>query len=77
MRHLTKNQPAMETREDKVAKEIIDTYKKFGIDNANPTRAIMRRTGVNVEQATQLVIVKSYRLADTVIRMLEVRRAGN
>lgn len=55
MRHLTKNQPMADTREDKVTKEIIDTYKKFGIDNANPTRAIMRRTGVNVAQATQLV----------------------
>ena len=38
-----------------MAKEIIGAYKKFGIENANPTRAIMRRTGVDVAKATQLV----------------------
>ncbi len=55
MRHLNKNVPPPELREDKVAKEIITAYKKFGIENANPTRAIMRRTGVSVAQATQLI----------------------
>ena len=54
MRHLTKNEPIV-TRDDKVAKEIIGAYNKFGIENANPTRAIMRRTGVDVAKATQLV----------------------
>ncbi len=52
---MDKNIPGPEAREDKVAKEIIGAYKKFGIENANPTRAIMRRTGVDVAKATQLV----------------------
>lgn len=55
MRHIQKNQPPPETKEDRITKEIIGAYKKFGIDNANPTRAIMRRSGANVAQATQLV----------------------
>lgn len=55
MRHTMKNQAPVETKEDKITKEIINSYKKFGIDNANPTRAIMRRTGANVGQASQLI----------------------
>lgn len=55
VRHLDKNLPPVEAREDKVAKDIIGAYKKFGIENANPTRAIMRRTGVDIAKATQLV----------------------
>lgn len=77
MRHLDKNQPVMETRDDRVTKEIINTYKKFGIDNANPTRAIMRRTGADVGQATQLVVTNLHRSADIVTRIKAANLPGN
>ena len=54
-RHVTKFKAPIETKDDRAAKEIINAYKKFGVENANPTRAIMRKTGVSVAQANQLV----------------------
>jgi hypothetical protein len=45
----------VETREQQVTKEVISSYKKFGIDNANPTRAIMKKLGVTAEKATELI----------------------
>lgn len=43
------------SREQQVTKEIIGSYKKFGVDNANPTRAIMRKLGVTADKATELI----------------------
>src|SRR3990167_4268424 len=44
-----------ESREQQVTKEVISSYKKFGIDNANPTRAIMKKLGVTAEKATERI----------------------
>lgn len=53
---LTKAKAApFESREQQVTKQVISSYKKFGIDNANPTRAIMKQLGVTAEKATELI----------------------
>ena len=44
-----------ESRAEKATKEIMAAYRKFDIANANPTRAIMNKTGVDLAQAHSLV----------------------
>ena len=53
-----------------MTKDIISAYKKFGIENANPTRAIMRKTGSNVAQASQLVV------RELIIQDRQIQRSG-
>lgn len=36
--------------EEKHAKEVLGAYNKFGIGNANPTKAVLRRTGYKMDK---------------------------
>ena len=54
-RHIKQHQPVAESRAEKATKEIMAAYRKFDIANANPTRAIMNKTGVDLAQAHSLV----------------------
>ena len=40
----------VETHEEQAAKEVLGAFKKFGLDNANPTKSILRKTGITLQE---------------------------